>query len=138
MADDPLVAVRAAKQYLTYVSASPFRYAIAKALRPPDTYLDGFRTDLQHKRDLLGDGLRAAGLEVYEPQGTYFITTDITLFGEKDAYVFCHALPERCDVVTIPNSVFYDDAGRSQVRFTFCKRHDVLGEATSRLQRLAS
>ncbi|MFC9271115.1 pyridoxal phosphate-dependent aminotransferase [Streptomyces zhihengii] len=141
MADGPLLsAVRTAKQYLTYVSAGPFQYAIAEALRLPDTYFDGFRADLHRKRDLLGDGLRAAGFEVYQPQGTYFITTDITPFGHKDAYAFCRALPERCGVVAIPNSVFYDDpdAGRSQVRFTFCKKDGVLHEAASRLRRLAS
>ncbi|EFL00940.1 aminotransferase [Streptomyces sp. SPB78] len=141
MADGPIVsAVRTAKQYLTYVSAGPFQYAIAEALRLPDAYFDGFRANLRRKRDLLGEGLRAAGFEVYQPQGTYFITTDITPFGEKDAYAFCRALPERCGVVAIPNSVFYDDpgAGRTQVRFTFCKKDEVLAEATSRLRRLAS
>ncbi|MFJ2608679.1 pyridoxal phosphate-dependent aminotransferase [Streptomyces sp. NPDC087425] len=140
-ANGPLVsAVRTAKQYLTYVSAGPFQYAIAEALRLPDSYFEDFRADLRRKRDLLGDGLRAAGFEVYQPQGTYFITTDITPFGEKDAYAFCRVLPERCGVVAIPNSVFYDDpdAGRSQVRFTFCKRDDVLREAIGRLQQLAS
>ncbi|MFB6990751.1 pyridoxal phosphate-dependent aminotransferase [Streptomyces sp. NPDC056304] len=140
-ADASLVAaVRTAKQYLTYVSAGPFQYAIAEALRLPDTYFDSFRADLRRKRDLLGDGLRAAGFEVYEPQGTYFITTDISPFGEKDAYAFCRTLPERCGVVAVPNSVFYDapDAGRSQVRFTFCKRDDVLQEAVGRLRRLTS
>jgi N-succinyldiaminopimelate aminotransferase len=140
-ASGPLVAaVRTAKQYLTYVSAGPFQYAIAEALRLPDSYFDGFRDDLRRKRDLLGDGLRAAGFEVYEPEGTYFITTDITPFGEKDAYAFCRALPERCGVVAIPNSVFYDDpdAGRSQVRFTFCKKDDVLSEAADRLRALAA
>ncbi|MFE4051818.1 pyridoxal phosphate-dependent aminotransferase [Streptomyces sp. YIM B13518] len=139
-ANGPLVsAVRTAKQYLTYVSAGPFQYAIAEALRLPDSYFDGFRADLHRKRDLLGDGLRAAGFEVYQPQGTYFITTDITPFGEKDAHAFCRALPERCGVVAVPNSVFYDDpdAGRSQVRFTFCKRDDVLHEAADRLHRMA-
>jgi N-succinyldiaminopimelate aminotransferase len=141
MADGPLVsAVRTAKQYLTYVSAGPFQYAIAEALRLPDSYFDSFRASLHRKRNLLGDGLRAAGFEVYQPQGTYFITTDIAPFGEKDAYAFCLSLPERCGVVAVPNSVFYDDpeAGRSQVRFTFCKRDDVLDEAASRLRHLAS
>ncbi|MEV6081635.1 pyridoxal phosphate-dependent aminotransferase, partial [Streptomyces sp. NPDC052069] len=95
-ASGPLVsAVRTAKQYLTYVSAGPFQYAIAEALRLPDSYFENFRSDLRRKRDLLGDGLRAAGFEVYRPRGTYFITTDITPFGEKDAYAFCRALPER-------------------------------------------
>ncbi|KRV48074.1 aminotransferase [Wenjunlia vitaminophila] len=139
-AASPLVtAVRTAKQFLTYVSSGPFQYAIAEALRLPDEYFDTFRADLRGKRDLLGDGLRAAGFEVHQPQGTYFITTDIAPFGEKDAYAFCRALPERCGVVAIPNSVFYDDpeAGRSQVRFAFCKRKAVLDEAVARLKRLA-
>ena len=135
-----VAAVRTAKQYLTYVSAGPFQYAVAEALRLPNSYFADFRADLTRKRDLLADGLRAAGFEVYEPQGTYFITTDITPFGEKDAYAFCRALPERCGVVAIPNSVFYDnpDVGRSQVRFTFCKQDTVLQEATSRLRRLGA
>ncbi|MFB7931405.1 pyridoxal phosphate-dependent aminotransferase [Streptomyces sp. NPDC056039] len=135
-----VTAVRSAKQYLTYVSAGPFQFAIAEALGLPDSYFDGLRTDLRRKRDLLSDGLRAAGFKVYQPKGTYFITTGITPFGEKDAYAFCRALPQRCGVVAIPNSVFYDDvdAGRSQVRFAFCKRDDVLREAAGRLRGLAS
>lgn len=139
-APELVTAVRSAKQYLTYVSAGPFQYAVAEALALPDSYFDGFRSDLQRKRDLLGDGLRAAGFEVYQPQGTYFVTTDITPLGEKDAYAFCHALPERCGVVAIPNSVFYDapDVGRNQVRFAFCKKDDTLSEAVDRLRRLAS
>ncbi|WP_042378863.1 pyridoxal phosphate-dependent aminotransferase [Streptacidiphilus melanogenes] len=133
-----VAAVRTAKQYLTYVSAGPFQYAVADALRLPDSYFTTLRADLTRKRDLLADGLRAAGFEVYEPQGTYFITTDIAPFGEKDAYAFCRELPARCGVVAIPNSVFYDDpdAGRSQVRFTFCKQDHVLEDAASRLAAL--
>lgn len=140
-ASAPLVAaVRTAKQYLTYVSAGPFQYAVAEALRLPDSFFDGFRADLRGKRDLLAGGLTAAGFEVHLPQGTYFITTDVAPFGEKDAYAFCRALPERCGVVAVPNSVFYDDpeAGRSQVRFTFCKREEVLREAAGRLRHLAT
>ncbi|MBK3559141.1 pyridoxal phosphate-dependent aminotransferase [Streptomyces sp. MBT56] len=137
--DAPLVAaVRSAKQYLTFVSGGPFQYAIAEALALPDTFFTGFRADMHRKRDLLAKGLRAAGFRVYEPEGTYFITTDISPFGDEDAYAFCRALPERCGVAAVPVSVFYDDpeAGRSQVRFTFCKRDDVLESAVERLARL--
>ncbi|MED7948683.1 pyridoxal phosphate-dependent aminotransferase [Streptomyces sp. BE20] len=138
-ASAPLVAaVRTAKQYLTYVSAGPFQYAVAEALQLPDDYFADFRADLLHKRDLLADGLGAAGFRVFRPAGTYFITTDITPLGEKDGIEFCRTLPERCGVVAIPNAVFYDDvdAGRSLVRFTFCKKVEVLEEAVTRLARL--
>ncbi|MER7846689.1 pyridoxal phosphate-dependent aminotransferase [Kitasatospora sp. NPDC096077] len=133
-----VAAVRTAKQYLTYVSAGPFQYAVAEALRLPDSYFDTFRADLLRKRDLLLDGLGTAGFRAFTPEGTYFITTDITPLGEKDGIDFCRSLPERCGVVAIPNAVFYDDpdAGRSLVRFTFCKKDEVLQEAVDRLQRL--
>ncbi|MFE7002115.1 pyridoxal phosphate-dependent aminotransferase [Streptomyces griseus] len=137
--DAPLVAaVRAAKQYLTFVSGGPFQYAIAEALTLPDAFFTDFREGMRRKRDLLAKGLRAAGFQVYAPEGTYFITTDISPFGDEDAGAFCRALPERCGVAAVPNSVFYDDpeAGRSQVRFTFCKKDEVLEEAVERLARL--
>ncbi|MDD9377786.1 pyridoxal phosphate-dependent aminotransferase [Streptomyces sp. ZAF1911] len=134
-----VTAVRSAKQFLTYVSSGPFQYAIAEALALPDAYYDSFRADLAAKRDLLSDGLAAAGFEVFRPQGTYFVTTDITPLGERDGLAFCRALPERCGVVAIPNQVFYDDkaAGATHVRWAFCKRTDVLEEAVQRLGRLA-
>ncbi|OII64802.1 MULTISPECIES: pyridoxal phosphate-dependent aminotransferase [unclassified Streptomyces] len=133
-------AVRTAKQFLTFVSSGPFQYAIADALRLPDSYFDDLRTDLRAKRDILADGLRAAGFEVYLPRGTYFITADITALGEKDGLSFCRSLPERCGVVAIPNQVFYDhaDAGRTLVRLAFCKKAAVLREAADRLRQLSA
>jgi N-succinyldiaminopimelate aminotransferase len=131
-------AVRAAKQFLTYVSGGPFQYAIAAALGQPDQYFTDLRDDLRMKRDLLSTGLAELGFEVYPTDGTYFITTDVAPFGETDGLEFCARLPERAGVVAIPSSVFYDDkeAGRTQVRFTFCKRPEVLKEALTRLSAL--
>ncbi|WP_393059065.1 pyridoxal phosphate-dependent aminotransferase [Streptomyces sp. LN549] len=132
-------AVRSAKQYLTYVSGGPFQYAVAEALRLPDSFFDGLRADLRAKRDLLCDGLTEAGFAVYRPAGTYFVTTDIRpLDSGGDGIAFCRSLPERCGVVAVPNAVFYDhrDQGAPFVRFTFCKRTEVLEEAVSRLKGL--
>jgi N-succinyldiaminopimelate aminotransferase len=128
-------AVRAAKQFLTYVSGGPFQYAVAEALALPDSYFTGLRDDLRVKRDLLSGGLAELGFEVYPADGTYFITTDIRPLGETDGIEFCAGLPRRAGVVAIPSAVFYDDreAGRTQVRFTFCKRPEVLKEALTRL-----
>jgi N-succinyldiaminopimelate aminotransferase len=131
-------AVRSAKQFLTYVSGGPFQYAAATALALPDEYFTTLRADLRRKRDLLAGGLATAGFEVFQPEGTYFITTDISGLSDEDGMAFCRALPERCGVVAIPNQVFYDDtaAARSLVRFAFCKKDEVLAEAVERLGRL--
>jgi N-succinyldiaminopimelate aminotransferase len=131
-------AVRSAKQYLTYVSSGPFQYAVAEALRLPDTYFTGLRDDLRAKRDLLADGLARAGFGVFRPQGTYFVTIDIRPLGEHDGVAFCRELPGRCGVVAIPHAVFYDhrEQGAPFVRFAFCKRTEVLRDAVERLAAL--
>ncbi len=137
-APELVTAVRTAKQFLTFVSGGPFQYAVAEALALPDEYYARLRDDLRAQRDLFLPGLRDIGFEVYEPQGTYFVTTDIRGLGEPDGLEFCRTLPDRVGVVAIPSAVFYDhkEAARSHVRFAFCKRPEVLTEALVRLSRL--
>jgi N-succinyldiaminopimelate aminotransferase len=130
-----VTAVRTAKQFLTYVSGGPFQYAVAEALRLPRDYYAELGESLRARRDLLATGLAELGFGVSATEGTYFITTDIRPLGEQDGLAFCRALPERCGVVAIPNAVFYDDkqAGAPFVRFTFCKKPEVLTAALERL-----
>jgi N-succinyldiaminopimelate aminotransferase len=133
-----VAAVRTVKQFLTFVASGPFQYAIAEALALPDGYYRSVAQGLAAKRDLMCDGLAAAGFEVYRPEGTYFITTDIRSFGAESGLEFCRKLPYAAGVVAIPSSVFYDDAaaGQFQVRFAFCKKKEVLTEALARLSAL--
>jgi N-succinyldiaminopimelate aminotransferase len=135
----PLVsAVLRVKQFLTYSGGAPLQPAVAVALALPDAYYHRFRADLQDRRDRLAAGLAAAGFHVFRPEGTYFITADITPLGGTDGVEFCLALPDRCGVVAVPTQVFYDTAaaGRRLVRFAFCKRPEVLDEAVRRLRAL--
>ena len=136
----PLVAaVRAAKQFLTYVGGAPFQPAVAYALRHEMAWVADLRDGLQRKRDRLCDGLSAAGFGVLRPQGTYFVMTDIRPLGATDGMRFCLDLPERAGVVAIPDEVFHDDpaAGKPFVRFAFCKRDEVIDEAVRRLAGMA-
>jgi N-succinyldiaminopimelate aminotransferase len=138
-APPPLLAsVRTVKQHLTYVNAAPLQPAVAVGLGLDDSYYDGIRESLRAKRDLLCDGLAGAGLDVLRPAGTYFAT--VALPEGTDGLAWCRALPERAGVVAIPTGVFYEDParGRHLVRFTFCKRDEVLGEAAVRLKELGS
>jgi N-succinyldiaminopimelate aminotransferase len=130
-----VTAVRTVKQFLTFVSGGPFQYAIAHALTLSDDYYRSIAADLMVKRDLMCEGLAAVGFDVYRPDGTYFITTDIRPFGDVTGLDFCRKLPGAAGVVAIPMRVFYDhpEAGRFQVRFAFCKRKEVLAEALTRL-----
>ena len=103
-----------------------------------DEFFETLRSQLQSQRDLLCDGLRDLGLDVFVPEGTYFATTDIRPLGFDDGLAFCRMLPARVGVVAIPHQVFYDDveAGRPLVRWAFCKKPAVIAEALERLSGL--
>jgi N-succinyldiaminopimelate aminotransferase len=127
-----VAAARAVKQYLTFAGGTPLQHAAAAALRmPPSAFLIPLRDSLRARRDQLCAGLSAAGYEPFVPAGTYFVNAEVG----ADAVEFCRTLPERCGVVAIPTSVFYDDkpAASTLVRFAFCKRREVIEEAARRL-----
>ena len=87
---------------------------------------------------MLIDGLQDAGLAVAVPDGTYFVIADAASVGATDGLAFCRELPRRAGVVAIPVSVFHDDetAGRTLIRFAFCKQDAVLRDAVARLRAL--
>ena len=135
-----VAAARTVKQYLTFVNAGPMQPAVAGVLGLDDDFFTGLSADLRRKRDLLCDGLRAAGFGVSPPRGTYFAVADAAPLGFDDGAELCRRLPELAGVAAVPVSAFYDDvsAARSLVRFAFCKRDDVLHAAVDRLSRLRS
>lgn len=145
---DLVAAVRAIKQFLTYTSGTPFQSAIAEALADADgrthAYVRSLAESLSARRDLLCDGLTAAGFDVAVPSGTYFVVADGAGLGFPDGAELCRRLPELAGVVAVPVSAFchagsaVDEAMRSRIRFTFVKQESVLAEAVRRLRRLSA
>jgi N-succinyldiaminopimelate aminotransferase len=132
-----VAAVRAVKQFLTFAGGAPFQPAVANALALPDEVFAAISADLRPKRDLLTEGLREAGMRVFEPRGTYFVVADLAPLGVTDAAAYARAMPERLGVAAVPVSVFCDDPDLAPtlLRFAFCKRDEVLREAVTRLHR---
>ncbi|MDQ6840296.1 MAG: pyridoxal phosphate-dependent aminotransferase [Actinomycetota bacterium] len=135
----PLIAaVRTVKQFLTYVNGAPFQPAVVVGLGLGDDWFTRIGADLKERRDVLCDGLRAAGAEVLRPAATYFATVTAASFGYDDGTTLCRELPGRAGVVGVPSATFYDDkqAGRPFVRLAFCKQPAVLDQALHRLTAL--
>ncbi len=130
-----VAAVRAVKQFLTFVGSGPFQPAIAHGLRLPEEFFTGLATELQGKREVLVQALTSVGLPVMPCQGTYFVIADAAPLGVTDAVEFCRGMPESVGVVGVPVSAFCDEVEpvRTLVRFAFCKREEVLREGARRL-----
>ncbi|GAB2761388.1 pyridoxal phosphate-dependent aminotransferase [Amycolatopsis magusensis] len=135
-----VAAVKAAKQFMTFVSGGPLQPAVAYALEHELDWVERLRTSLSGKRDRLAAGLAEAGFAVRPSAGTYFICADVRPLGFTDAAELAWQLPERVGVAAVPVKVFTDhpDEWQHVLRFAFCKRDEVLDEAIQRLHKLST
>ncbi|WP_340686825.1 pyridoxal phosphate-dependent aminotransferase [Amycolatopsis coloradensis] len=133
-----VAAVKAAKQFITFVSGGPFQPAVAHALDHELPWAEDLRTSLQDKRDRLAAGLAEAGFTVRPTAGTYFVCVDVRPLGFDDAAELAWELPERVGVAAVPVKVFTDhpEEWKHLLRFAFCKRNEVIDEAITRLRKL--
>jgi N-succinyldiaminopimelate aminotransferase len=133
-----VAAVKAAKQFITFVSGGPLQPAVAHALDHELPWVDGLRESLQEKRDRLSAGLADAGFAVRPTAGTYFVCVDVRPLGFSDAADLAWELPGRVGVAAVPVKVFTDhpEEWKHLLRFAFCKRNEVIDEAITRLRKL--
>ena len=126
-----------AHQHMTYTCPAPIQKAVAAGFRLGDEYYTVFRSEMQNKRDIMRAGLIAAGFDVLPCEGTYFITVDIHSVGRDDDMAFCREIVEKAKVAAVPLSAFSHSSIRdfptNYVRFCFCKKADILREASARL-----
>ena len=127
-----------AHQHLAYTCPAPLQEAVAHGLAFGDSYYNAFRADMQAKRDIMSNGLNEAGFDVMTSEGTYFVTVDIRSVGYADDVQFCREITEKAKVCAVPISAFYHPSQESRprhfARFCFCKKVDVLTEASRRLK----
>ena len=128
--------VAKAHQNLTFTTPPNLQRAVAVGLAKDDAYFASLSGELQARRDLLSDGLRALGFTVLPAQGSYFVTADIRSIGfTGDDVAFCRTLTEEAKVTAIPVTAFYagENAPNHYARFAFCKNESVLREALARI-----
>ncbi len=128
-------AIRKVHDFLTVGAAAPLQEAGAAALALPDAYYAELAEGYRRRRDTLVDLLEPRGFTCFRPRGAYYVMTDVSGFGFADDLEFARYLVADVGVAVVPGSSFYHDPalGRTQVRFTFCKRDETLQAAGRRL-----
>lgn len=124
-----------AHQFLTFTTPPNLQQAVAYGLNKDDAYFHDYRSNLEQRRNLMADGLARIGFKVLPSQGTIFVTADVAGFGFKGNDVdFCKMMTVEAGVTAIPVSAFYEgNAPDHFVRFSFCKREEMLRAALERL-----
>jgi aspartate/methionine/tyrosine aminotransferase len=131
--------IRKTHDFLTVGAAAPLQQAATVALSFPVGYYDELAAEYRERRDTLLPALSAAGFRVYEPNGAYYVMTDIKALTDEDDVTFTRRLIADPGVAGVPGSSFYSrpELGRTKVRFAFPKRLETLQAAAERLSRLA-
>ena len=129
-------AIRKVHDFLTVGAPAPLQEAVAVAIESLGRdYYEGLAADYRARRDLLCDGLRAAGFTLTPPDGAYYVLADFSALSSLPDDEFAFWLTREIGVAPVPGSSFYSrpELGRKLVRFAFCKTEDVLREAVGRL-----
>jgi aminotransferase len=136
--EDITSAIRKVHDFLTVGAAAPLQEAGAAALRLPKSYYEKVQAGYAEKRERILKVLKEVGFECYDPDGAYYVMTDIGAFGYTDDVAFARFMVKEIGVAVVPGSSFYHDPklGSHQVRFTFCKKDETLSKAEERLQKL--
>jgi len=129
--------IRKVHDFLTVGAASPLQQAGVTALQLPDAYFNDLARTYQHKRDLLVEILRDAGMRPFVPQGAYYIMCDLSDHAVKNDVKFCTDLVEVGGVAAVPGSSFFSNPADAAhlVRFCFAKKPETLMAAGERLRR---
>lgn len=132
------LAIRKVHDFLTVGAAAPLQEAGAHALRLPRHYYDKVQADYTARRGHILQVLKDVGFRCFDPDGAYYVMTDISAFGYENDLEFARFLVKDVGVAVVPGSSFYHDPrlGSTQVRFTFCKKDETLTAAEERLQKL--
>jgi aminotransferase len=133
-------AIRKVHDFLTVGAAAPLQEAGVVALGIAESYYEQLAAAYQRRRDMLLDILERHHFTCYKPYGAYYIMTDISGFGFANDVEFAKHLVKDVGVAAVPGSSFYGNAaaGRTKLRFCFCKKDETLVEADRRLSKLVT
>jgi aminotransferase len=131
-------AIRKVHDFLTVGAPHPLQVAGAAALAFPDAYYAKLREDYRARREILLGYLHEAGFELHEPEGAYYVMTDVKPFGWDNDVKFVEWMVKEIGVAAVPGSSFFapPELGRTQVRFMFAKKEETLHAAGERLLKI--
>jgi alanine-synthesizing transaminase len=123
------------KSYLDYGAFTPIQVAAAAALNGPQDCVEEHRKIYQARRDVLIEGLAAAGWDVSSPKATMFAWAPIPdVFKEMGSMEFSKLLLEHAEVAVAPG-VGFGEYGEGFVRIALVENEQRIRQATRNIKK---
>ncbi len=130
-------AIRKVHDFLTVCAPTPLQEACLSALKLPESYYQSLRATYDESRRLLLKVLEEVGFRCFNPEGAYYVWTDIRPTGFRNDRKLAELLIKRIGVGSVPGSSFFHNPsrGRLNLRFSFSKKPETIRRAAQRLRR---
>lgn len=125
-------AMKKIHQYAIMCSPTTAQYAAIEALRNSDQDVSAMVKEYNHRRRIMIDGFRKAGLECFEPYGAFYVFPSIQSTG-MTSDEFCERLLMEEKVLIVPGTAF-GECGAGFVRATYANSIKNINEALKRIQ----
>ena len=131
-----VAALARVKSYLDYGAFTPVQVAATAALNGPQECVDEMRDLYQARRDVLIDGLAAAGWEIPSPKATMFVWAPIPpSFQEAGSLEFSKLLLQEAKVAVSPG-VGFGEYGEGFVRIGLVENRHRIRQAVRNIKSL--
>ncbi len=123
--------LRSLKSNFDFGAFLPIQLAAEAALNGPQDSVERTRATYQRRRDVLLDGLEAAGWTIERPKATMFVWAPIPV-GFGGAEDFANQLAQRTGVIVVPGTAF-GPAGEGHVRMALVQPEPTMEEVARRV-----
>jgi alanine-synthesizing transaminase len=126
------------KSYLDYGAFTPIQVAAIAALNGPQDCVAGFRTTYKRRRDVLIEGLNAAGWTVPAPEASMFAWAPVPeRFRHLGSLEFSKLVLEQANVAVAPG-IGFGEYGDGHVRIALVENVDRIRQAVRSIKRMLS
>lgn len=133
VAQEPfMTALRKIVLYATNGVPTPVQFAMLEALKTPESEIRMRLEEYRRRRDLLVQGLRAAGLECEMPAGAFYAFPNVERI-HRISRTAAEILLDKAHIATIPGSVF-GAQGEGHLRFGYALPVDQIEAAMAALK----
>ncbi len=120
-------------QYTMMSAPTAAQYAGLAALEHGEPFVLDMVAEYDRRRGLIVDGLRAVGLDTFEPRGAFYAFPDITCTGFS-SWDFSERLMAEERVAVVPGSAF-GEGGEGYVRACYANSYEAIEQALERIGR---